>query len=274
MHGDDPAYYKIPEDRELAAQYLLLYEMSLPYGLDLNNQLNINKSATRFIATLDDIDTKEILAIAENAEAWLTDNAPEFMFSYATGPPIMFAHISGRQLNSMIKGSFIALALISIMMIFSLRSLKLGLMSLIPNVMPTAVGFGIWGLTSGKVGVGLSIVIGMTLGIVIDDTVHFLSKYLRARREQGKSPEDAIRYAFHTVGRALIVTTGILVVGFMILSVSAFSMNSGMGRLTAIVITVALIADFLFLPPLLILMEKFRPLVKVKVPEAQVVTES
>jgi len=112
------------------------------------------------------------------------------------------------------------------------------------------------------VGVGLSIVLGMTLGIVIDDTIHFLSKYLRARREQGKNPEDAIRYAFHTVGRALTVTTGILVVGFLILSGSAFAMNSGMGRLTAIVITVALVADFLFLPPLLIILEKFKPSVK------------
>jgi len=262
MHGDNPAYYKVPDDRQLAAQYLLLYEMSLPYGLDLNNQININKSATRFIATLDNIDTKEIISIAESGEKWLKDNAPDFMFSVATGPPIMFAHISGRQLNSMIKGSLIALFLISIMLVFALRNFKIGVLSLVPNIMPAAIGFGLWGLTSGKVGVGLSIVMGMTLGIVVDDTVHFLSKYLRARRENGLNPEDSVRYAFHTVGRALIVTSLILVVGFTILSFSAFAMNSGMGRLTAMVILIALVADFLFLPPLLIQMEKFRPAVE------------
>jgi len=143
MHGDDPAYYKVPDDRELAAQYLLLYEMSLPYGLDLNNQLNINKSSTRFVATLDNIDTKQILGIAENAEKWLKENTPGYMSTYATGPPIMFAHISGRQLKSMIKGSFIALALITIMMILSIRNLKLGLLSVIPNVMPALVSGGL-----------------------------------------------------------------------------------------------------------------------------------
>ena len=103
----------------------------------------------------------------------------------------------------------------------------------------------------GQVGLGLSVVAGLTLGIVVDDTVHFLSKYLRARREQGLSSEDAVRYAFHTVGIALLVTTLVLIAGFMVLHQSAFKLNSDMGLLTAITIGLALIADFIFLPPLL-----------------------
>ena len=118
------------------------------------------------------------------------------------------------------------------------------------------MGFGLWGLLVGEVGLALSVVTGMTLGIVVDDTVHFLSKYLRARRERGLESADAVRYAFSTVGMALWVTSIVLVAGFMVLSQSAFKLNSDMGLLTAITIGFALAADFLFLPPLLMKIDK------------------
>jgi predicted RND superfamily exporter protein len=94
-------------------------------------------------------------------------------------------------------------------------------------------------------------VAGVSIGIIVDDTVHFLSKYLRARREQGLSPEDSVRYAFRTVGMALAVTSAILVLGFAALSMSAFWPNATLGMLTALAIVCALVADFLLLPPLL-----------------------
>jgi predicted RND superfamily exporter protein len=99
-------------------------------------------------------------------------------------------------------------------------------------------------------------VAGLTLGIVVDDTVHFLSKYLRARREQGMNSQDAVRYAFHTVGIALLVTTIVLVAGFLVLAQSTFKLNSDMGLLTSITIALALLADFIFLPPLLMKLDK------------------
>ena len=140
---------------------------------------------------------------------------------------------------------------ISLILIFALRSLRIGLISMMPNLVPAAMGFGLWGLTVGEVGLGLSIVAGMTLGIVVDDTVHFLSKYIRARREHGLDREDAVRYAFRTVGMALFTTSIVLITGFLVLSLSSFELNSGMGLLTAIVICFALVADFFLLPPLL-----------------------
>jgi predicted RND superfamily exporter protein len=91
----------------------------------------------------------------------------------------------------------------------------------------------------------------MTLGIVVDDTVHFLSKYLRARRELNLNSEEAVKYAFSTVGTALLVTSIVLIAGFCILSLSSFKLNSEMGIVTAITISFALIADFLLLPPIL-----------------------
>ncbi len=255
MHGDDDTWYKLPEDKELAAQYLLLYEMSLPYGLDLNNQINIDKSATRLTATLKNLTTKNTLAFETRAQEWMANNTP-LIESQGSSPTIMFSHISKRNISSMLTGTTIALVLISLILMISLRSLKYGLLSLIPNLVPAGMAFGIWAIFNGQVGLSVSVVIAMTLGIVVDDTIHFLSKYLRAKREQGLDTEAAIRYAFNTVGEALLITTIILTAGFMILAQSTFSLNADMGLMTAITICIALFVDFFFLPPLLIWLDK------------------
>jgi uncharacterized protein len=267
MHGDDSVQYVLPEARDLSAQYLLLYEMSLPYGLDLNNQINVDKSSTRLTATLKTLSTNDLLDLELRAKKWLTNNAPNIKAGDGSGTSIMFAHIGHRNIISMLYGTTLALILISIVLIFALRSIKIGLVSLIPNLAPAAMGFGLWGLFVGEIGLSLSVVTTMTLGIVIDDTVHFLSKYLRARREKNLQPEDAVRYAFVTVGRALIYTSVILVCGFMVLATSNFELNSGMGLLTAVVISLAIIADFLFLPPLLMKIEEKLNAEKQSVPD-------
>jgi predicted RND superfamily exporter protein len=251
MHGDDDEWYRLPDQRDLSAQYLLLYEFSLPFGLDLNNQINVKKSATRFTVTLESISTQQLLEIEERAKAWLEENAPG-MGMNGTSPAIMFAHIGNRNIISMLKGTTLALIMISVILIFALRSLRIGGISLIPNLVPVGMAFGLWGVFVGEVGLALSVVAGMTLGIVVDDTVHFLSKYLRARREKSMDRENAVRYAFSTVGTALWVTSVVLMVGFGILAFSHFQLNAGMGLLTAITLGLALVADFLFLPPLLI----------------------
>ena len=256
LHDDDPDYYRIPTERELAAQYLLLYEMSLPYGLDLNNQINVDKSASKLSVTLQTMSTNELLALEQRAQAWLQENGLAAMQVAGASTTVMFAHIGYRNIRAMLIAAFGALILISIILIVALRSWKYGLLSLIPNIAPAAVAFGLWGLLDGQVGLALSVIVSVTLGIVVDDTIHFMSKYLRARREQGLAAEAAVRYAFHSVGIALVVTTLVLVAGFLVLSQSHFSVNADMGLMTAITITIALIVDFLFLPPLLIWLDK------------------
>lgn len=254
LHGDDPAFYRLPESRELAAQYLLLYELSLPYGLDLNNQLNVDKSATQVVAVLDNMSSKELREIAQRGEKWLKANVG--LSATGIGPAVMFAYISDRNVQSMLVGTFVAVLIISGILIVSLRSLRMGLLSLIPNLLPAAMAFGLWGLLQGEVNMAVSMVSGMTLGIVVDDTIHFLTKYLRARREKGLDPRQAIRYAFTSVGRAITVTTVILLAGFLVLAQSSFAMNSYMATLTAIAIVFALPADFLLLPALLLLIDR------------------
>lgn len=255
MHADEQQWYRLPEQRDLAAQYMLLYEMSLPYGLDLNNQIDVDKSATRVSVSLRTMSVKDVLATEARAQQWLSENADNVL-SEGSGPTVMFSHITQRNIRSMIVGTSIALILISALLIVALRSVQIGLISLVPNLVPALMAFGLWGILVGQVGLSLSIVTGLTLGIVVDDTVHFLSKYLRARRERGLSSEDAVRYAFKTVGKALCVTSVVLIAGFLVLTFSTFKMNSSMGLMTAITICFALLADFFFLPPLLIKFEE------------------
>ena len=251
MHGDDPSWHRLPDSQEMAAQYLLLYEMSLPYGLDLNNQVNVDKSATRIIGTFKNITSQEIIDLEQRIYAWFSHHAIDYSVS-VTSPNLMFSHIGQRNVTSMLVGTVAALLLISVLLGIALRSVRYGVLSLIPNLAPAAVGFGFWALYEGQVGLGMSVVVGMTLGIVVDDTVHFLSKYLHARDEKQLNAEQAVRYAFSSVGRALYITTLVLVAGFMILAQSSFKFNADMGLLTAIIILLALIIDFLFLPTLLI----------------------
>lgn len=254
MHGDDESYYALPQNRELAAQYLLLYEMSLPYGLDLNNQINVDKSSIKMVLTVDNLGSVELVDLENRIYAWFADNAPQYEV-VASSPSLMFAHIGETNMASMLSTLPITLVLISALLVFALRSLKLGLISLVPNIAPAVIGFGLWALISGEINLGLSVVVTLTLGIVVDDAVHFLSKYQRARKE-GQTAEQAVRYAFHTVGRALWITTVVLVAGFSVLAMSSFRLNADMGQLSAIVIFIALVVDFLFLPTLLMLFDK------------------
>ncbi|EHD0097292.1 MMPL family transporter [Vibrio vulnificus] len=249
MHGDDSAYYALPAERELAAQYLLLYEMSLPFGLDLNNQVNVDKSSVKLQLTVKNLGSVELVALEERIYQWFASHAPRYQV-VASSPSLMFAHIGETNMASMLSTLPITLILISALMIFALRSWRLGVISLVPNIAPAVIGFGLWALISGEINLGLSVVVTLTLGIVVDDAVHFLAKYQHARKE-GQNAEQAVRYAFHTVGRALWITTVVLVAGFSVLAMSHFRLNSDMGQLSAIVIFVALVIDFVLLPSLL-----------------------
>ena len=250
MHADDPAFYKLPGERELAAQYLLLYEMSLPFGLDLNNTINIDKSSTRMIVTLQSIDNIRIRELEAQAREWIASHPPAIAERGASAT-IMFAYIAERNIKTMLVGTAAAMFLIAIVLMLALKSFKFGVLSIIPNFVPAIMGFGVWAIIDGRVGLALSIVAGMTLGIVVDDTVHFMSKYQWALEKHKASAQDAVRYAFSKVGTALWVTTLTLVCGFLVLSTSAFELNKGMGQLTALVIALALMVDLTFLPALL-----------------------
>jgi hypothetical protein len=257
MNGGDPDFERLPETRQEAAQFLLLYELSLPSGVDITHLLNIHKSALRLTVQLDTISSEAIRKFDQRARAWQSEHFEHAEVTRGAGVPIMFAHIARRNFVSMLWGTGIAFALISLLLLVAFRSPRLALLSLAPNLMPALIGFGIWGLTVGQIGLSLAVVGSLTLGIIVDDTLHLLNRYARARRD-GASPEDAVREALSQVGLALVITSTVLFVGFALFATSGFLLTVHFGVLTAIVIAVALVADFFLLPPLLLAFDRRR----------------
>jgi uncharacterized protein len=255
LNGGDPAYYRVPEQRDLISQYTLMYELSLPQGLGLESQLDINKEYGRVVLMLKNIGSHPVLDFNDRAEGWMKDNWPEAMQARGTGMDILFGRVTMENIRSMLSGAALALVSVSLLLILALRSWWYGFLSLLPNLLPAGMAFGLWALVSGEIGLAVSVVACMTLGIVVDDTVHFLSKYVRAKREHGLGTADAVRYAFRTVGVALIATSVVLVANFAVIGTSNFYPNSSMGQLSAVTIAMALVVDFFFFVPLLIVLD-------------------
>ena len=254
MHGDDPAFYRLPENAELAAQYLLLYELSVPFGSDLNNLIDVGKSATRMTVTMHRLSSEQQRKLDARGQDWLRANAPE-LATGASGISLIFAYLAIRNIKSMLWGTASAVALISLLLIGVFRSVRLGLVSFVPNFIPSAMAFGVWGYLYGEVGNAGSVVTAISFGIVVDDTIHLMSRYLKARRE-GLSASEAVRTAFRTVGRAMFTTTMILGLGFLVFATSGFVISWMLGLLLALTIGFALLADLLLLPPLLMAIDR------------------
>ncbi len=254
MHGDDPGYYRLPDDPELAAQYLLVYELSLPFGNDLNNRIDIAKSETRMTVTVRDSSSRGLRELDARAQDWLRANLPHRVVP-ATGLSVVFAHLSLRNIESMLRGTIIAMAIVSFILVLIFRSVRHGLISLIPNFIPAAMSFGFWGYLVGNLGLAGSVMTAIAFGIVVDDTIHFLTKYLKGRR-QGLDAAAAVRSTFNTVGKALWTTTAVLSAGFLVFASSGFEVSRSLGLMVTITIVFALLADFFLLPPLLMALDR------------------
>ena len=249
MNGDELEFYRVAPTQSANAQLLMFYELSLPVGMDLNVMMDVDRTQTLVTATVRAQHSDTIRALAQQAETWLVENEPQIA-TQAAGMTIAFARISERNNSQMLYGFLSVLCLVSLVLIVTLRSLKMGVISLVPNLLPALLAFGFWGLADGSVNLGSTVVTTMTFGIVVDDTVHFLMHYLRCRR-RALDVQVALEDTFAVVGSSIMLTSVALVLGFSILAASGFSINQHIGVLTAVVIVFALLSDLLFLPALL-----------------------
>ncbi|MEE4297852.1 MAG: MMPL family transporter [Pseudomonadales bacterium] len=239
----------LPSDAELAAQYTLLFELSLPLGLDITNMIAPDYGSVRQLVALRDMDARHVIEFEARSGAWLAEHAPHVM-ERRGGINLMFSHISERNVRAMVIGNLLAVLVIAAMLAVALRSLALAAASLATNLVPIAAAFGLWGWAGGDVGLALSATFGMTLGIVVDDTVHLLARQHRARRA-GADPLAAMEHALRSVGPALVVTTIVLGAGFAVLATSTFALNAMLARVTLLTIGLALLFDLFVLPGLL-----------------------
>jgi predicted RND superfamily exporter protein len=197
----------------------------------------------------------KIRDLKERADAYLAKNFPEAEQAGGISINVLFAYMSTVNIQQMLQSTIVSLLIISLLIAFSLRRIGLGMLSFVTNLFPIAIGFGIWGYWFQGIGVSAAVITAMTIGIVVDDTIHFLVKY-RAKRLSGLNPDESIQEVFRTVGVAMVVTTVSLVVGFSVLSFSGFEVNWNLGVQAAVIISAALLVDWLLMPPILHLAEK------------------
>lgn len=250
MHNDDGAYYRLPDSRELAAQYLLLYEMSLPYGRDMTNQIDIAKSASRVTAIMDDISTADMQALKANAENWLRQNSPAGLAATGTGVAVIFAYLTERTVKSMLVGTGISIIGIALCLLLSLRSFRLAVLALVIKAVPIVLTFGLWAYSKGEIGLYAAAVVSVSLGLIVDFAIHLLSKY-QAFRVKGDSVHSAMARSLDMVGPALVVSAVVLICGFAVLLLAQFTLNANLGAMTALMVAAALIADLILLPALM-----------------------
>ena len=256
MHGDDPEWKKIPENADLSAQYLFFYEMSLPMGLDLNSSISQDRKSTKISATLKDMSANEFKEFNNEVLGYLRQNNLENMISEPSSFRVIFTYMVEAIVNSLLYGLFIGILLITLIIGLFFRSYLLPTLSIFPNILPIGMGFGLWGLFVGDVGFMVAVGMGSTLGVIVDFTVHFLSKYELARKEFKKSVEESVIYSFETVGFALIIMTVVLALGFSVLNLVTFIPIQDFAKFSVICFIGGLIINFLFLPNLLMKFDK------------------
>ena len=256
MHGDDPEWKKIPENADLSAQYLFFYEMSLPMGLDLNSSISQDRKSTKISATLKDMSANEFKEFNNEVLGYLRQNNLENMISEPSSFRVIFTYMVEAIVNSLLYGLFIGILLITLIIGLFFRSYLLPALSIFPNILPIGMGFGLWGLFVGDVGFMVAVGMGSTLGVIVDFTVHFLSKYELARKEFKKSVEESVICSFETVGFALIIMTVVLALGFSVLNLVTFIPIQDFAKFSVICFIGGLIINFLFLPNLLMKFDK------------------
>lgn len=253
MNGGGEHAYQLPASREIVAQYLALYEMSLPFGTDLKNQITADKQQSRLSINLNDVSTAAMADLQARAEAWAKQNTPLIAPSAkATGTSLLFAHIGNRNIQEMLKGIFSGILVVWVIFIIAFRSLSLSVIGTIANFVPALTTLGVWALVNGEVGMAVATVASVTFGVVVDDTIHMLTTYARLRREQGSNAYNAVRGAFETVGPGMIAMTLALSSGFACLAFSGFQINAWMGLMAALTILIAVLFDLLFIPAVLL----------------------
>ncbi len=248
LHGDDPAFYKLGADRETIAQELLLYTMGLPQGMDVNDRIPIKNDAIR-VSVFNNITTsRETIRIIETIVAKAKDMGLDV---HATGKYFLYQGTNEYVVQSFTTSLWSASLLIGILMAIFLRSAWLGLISMIPNIVPLFAAGALMRFVGQPLDMGTVLVASIVLGISIDDTSHVLANFAYWRR-QGVEPNVAMKRVFTHAGPALLSTNGILIASFLTFATASFVPNIWFGVMTAFALTIALIADMFFTPAMLV----------------------
>ncbi|MBW1794403.1 MAG: MMPL family transporter [Deltaproteobacteria bacterium] len=250
FQNEDPSYYKIPETRQLVSQYLLMYDSQ-----DIDDFINSSYNHARILARTARHSSGELEAIIARIQHFLDKKTPAGFESRITGESYKVVNIVDDLVRGQIESLCTAVLIISVLMFLVLRSFSLGLLSLVPNLFPILLNFGIMGAFHIPLNTATALISAVAIGIAVDDTIHFLHQYKEETRIT-PNRRAAVEAALLNKGNAIITTSVILSLGFGILLLSSFVPTIQFGLLTALIMIFAVLGDLLFLPALLRLKEK------------------
>jgi predicted RND superfamily exporter protein len=256
FHEDDPAYYRLPETRELVAQYLLLYETS--GGEEAEKYVSPDYRRASLELRLKLAPTSQTAELAAGIDAMLAANPLEASTIEMTGIGALWLKLMDYIVSSQIQGFTLAFLAIALMMIFIFRSLKTGLISMIPNLAPVVLTLGVMGWGGILLDYNKVTIAAVAIGIAVDDTIHMISRYRHEFLLCGNY-QEALVTTMQDVGRALLITSVALVLGFLVFVFSVLAAKAMFGILLATSIVVALVADFLLMPALVLTFKPFGP---------------
>jgi predicted RND superfamily exporter protein len=256
FHGGDPAWYRIPESPELVAQYLLIYEMS--GGEEAEEFVSSDYRRASLELRLKLAMTSESAKLVEAIEADLARDPPTAAKVSLTGIGALWLKLLDYIVSSQIQGFLIAFAVIAVMMCAVFRSLRVGLIAMVPNLAPVVLTLGVMGWLGLPLDYNKLFIAVVAIGIAVDDTIHLVSRF-HYEFERTGNYEEALRASLEDVGRALFITSVALVLGFLCLTFSVMASQITFGVLLALTILAALVADFLLMPALVLTFRPFGP---------------
>jgi predicted RND superfamily exporter protein len=256
FHAGDPAYHVLPESRELIAQYLLLYEMS--GGDEIEEYVTRDFSRASLQLRTKWLETSIFAQMAEELDAYLRDEPLEASMASKTGIGALWLILMDYITQSQIRGVLLAFSAIATMMCLVFRSVRIGLFAMVPNVSPVFLTIGVMGWMGMPLDYMRLMIATVAIGISVDDTIHHVTRYLHEFRRCGDY-QQALHASMQDVGRALFITSTVLVVGFLVFLLSVMDSQAAFGVLLAATILVALVADFFLMPALAMTFRPFGP---------------
>jgi len=247
--ANDQREYRLPETREEAAQYLLLYEMDAPDG-DIKEYATFDYRKTRVSARVDLDSSNAAVDLVRNTKEYLRHNMPAGVHADVSGIILLYADMEEYIRDSLIRGFTIAMIAIFVVFCIQMRSIGLGSIAMIPNVTPIVITLGIMGVAGINLDSMTAMVASVAIGLAVDDSIHYLSR-VTGRIAAGSAMVPALHDATIEVGRALIFTSLTLCAGFGVMLVGSFVGQIYFGLLCMLTIVFALAADLLLLPVVL-----------------------
>jgi predicted RND superfamily exporter protein len=255
FNNEEQGSFSIPEEKGAVAQLLLLASLSDEEGF-LEEFVGPGHRSTVLTAIFDSSNLAFLTPIVEETRGYLKRAFPLANEVHVTGRAILLTNLHGPLIDGLRRSLLLAALMIFLLVTLAFRSVKIGLLSMVPNFLPVAFTFGVMGLVGLPLNLFTTPFACIALGVAVDDTMHFLARLRIEFRREGEY-RQAILNTMESVGKALIYTSIIFVAGFMIFLISGFQVTRNFGALVGFTVFGALIADLLLLPVLVMIFKPF-----------------